>query len=250
MPIPAGSIAHHGYPTIDLSSQRIILRETRAPNPKASGPPTGRKVFSKGAGTLLGLIVLLPLPGCSDKTEEKLPPAAPASKTSAIVPAETPRPMDPTKSDAAPALPPAPNFATSPPDQMSSLAIVNGAKCSIDSINKSENNDGWSIRRGTVINVGGWILDSATNTTSDWAVLRLGLPDQNAHFYYFLTATRGERPDLVQAFGPGPGPKMAAFSLIAATDGLPYGSYKLAVLHQPAAAAQLCELSKTLRIEP
>lgn len=248
MPILDASDAQRDCLSMVRSRPHFVRRMTRAAITEAVGSASGFTGFRKRA--LLPLLFVFSLLACSDKPGDKLLPSPPTSGTAAIVPTETAKPMEPAKSDVPSLVAPAPDFATNPPAQMASLTIVNGGKCSIDSINKNEQNDGWSIRRGTVINVGGWILDSATNTTSDWAVLRLGLPDQNAHFYYFLTATRGERPDLVQAFGPGPGPKMAAFSLIAATDGLPYGSYKLAVLHQPAAAAQLCELSKTLRIEP
>ncbi len=239
------SSVQQAYTSIEPSRLRHIRPMSWARIAKAYGSAFKPRGFSKR--TFFGLFFLLLLGACSDKPADK-PPVAPATpKAAVVVPAETAKPTESAMSAAPAPVSSSPNFTTKLPDQMSSLTVVTGAKCSIDAINQIENNAGWSIHRGTVINLGGWILDSAANTTSDWVVLRLEAPDQKTHFYVTTTA-RAERSDLVQAFGPGPGSKKASFNLSASTDSLPYGSYKLALVHQPAAAAQVCDSSKTLDI--
>lgn len=138
-------------------------------------------------------------------------------------------------------------FVNTPPEQITSLSIADGGKCSIDSINNKESDIGWTVHRGEVITVGGWVLDLATKTTSDWVILRLDAPDGMSHFYA-PTTVRGERADLYKVFGDAPGLHKATFTLVASPGQLPLASYRLVLLHQSAQGGQACTVPKTLNI--
>lgn len=188
-----------------------------------------------------GVILLLSLLGCTSKSENEASKQATTPPTGAVTQGETAKPAAP------PAASSIPTFTSAPPEQIASLNVVDGGKCSVDSINQDANPKGWTIRRGEVITVAGWVLDMSTKSTSDWAVVRLDAADGSTRFY-FATTSRGERPDLFQAFGSGPGVSKATFTLSAATDRLPPGTYKLTVLHQSAAGGQACPVERTISV--
>ena len=189
-----------------------------------------------------GLILLLSLLGCSPKSENN-PPQQPTTPPTGANPQ-----AEPAKSADTTAAPPIPGFTNAPPEQIATLTVVDGGKCSVDSVNQSESPTGWTIRRGDMVTMGGWVLDVNTKTTSNWAVMRLDAADGSTQFY-FPTTWRGERPDLAQVFGSGPGLSKVTFALTAATDRISKGTYKLTVLHQSTAGGQACSVQKTLTVE-
>ena len=197
--------------------------------------------------SVLVVFLCIALGGCSPNQEQAT--AKRGGSANITVPNAGPVGSDPPKPEAAAPKPEAAalQFASEPPAQIAALSMADGGKCSIDSINGKESDTGWSIRRDEVMTVGGWVLDLATKTTSDWVILRLDAADSMAHFYA-PTTVRGERADLYKAFGDGPGMPKATFTLVVALDRLPPGSYKLVLLHQPAPGGQACTVSKKLDI--
>jgi hypothetical protein len=190
--------------------------------------------------SVLVVFLCIALSACSPKQEQAT--AKRGESATIIVPTSGPVSSDPAKPEAA-----ALQFASAPPAQIAALTMADGGKCSIDSINGKESDTGWSIRRDELMTVGGWVLDLATKSTSDWAILRLDAADGTTHFYA-PTTVRGERADLYKAFGDGPGMPKATFTLVVAPDRLPPGSYKLVLLHQSGQAGQACAVSKKLDI--
>ena len=137
------------------------------------------------------------------------------------------------------------SFERTPPQEIASLATNTSKGCSLDAINKTGDPAGWTIRRGEIINVGGWALDTATKTTSPWVVLQLSSEAANGSFFA-ATRSRGARDDLTKFFGDGPGVSKANFELLVGTNQLEPGRYTMTLIHASSGGGLHCDTSKTL----
>jgi hypothetical protein len=138
-------------------------------------------------------------------------------------------------------------FSAKAPDEFANVPLESGGRCSVDTVNEQGSEQAWTVRKGTKVRIGGWIFDADRKATSDLAVLRL---DGNGAQFFLPTMWRGERPDLTAALGASEAVKKASATFAGDTAVLGEGTYRIVLLHKPAAAAQACDTGKLLTIAP
>ncbi len=190
------------------------------------------------------ILVAAALASCSRSESPPAPSSAAAPAAKADSAASAPAAKEGAEASATA------TFAATRPEQIASIAAQAGGRCAVDSINRQQDTKGWEVPAGSTVLISGWLLDSNAKTTSDWAVVQLhstGAPTTTD--YYAVTTSRTERDDLKSALGDSPGMRHASFEVNATTSGIPPGTYKLLLVHQPASAAQVCDSGRTLTLK-
>ena len=119
-----------------------------------------------------------------------------------------------------------------------------GGRCAIDIINNPLQSDATKVKRPDGMNIYGWALDEKNGTLPSYIMLKLTKGEQH---YYAPLNRRGDRGDLVKAFGK-PEFVNAGFGATLDLASLPAGEYEAFILQKGEASLLICYTGQKINL--
>lgn len=127
-------------------------------------------------------------------------------------------------------------------------AVHGTDSCVIASINGTHYSQTAKLQRGTVIGLGGWLIDKISRSVPNraWIVM---VGDASTGSYQAPILLHEKRPDVSEYFGGVAGYRNSGFIVDVASQSLPVGTYHLYIIFEGRGVYYSCDNGRQLRLK-